>query len=134
MMNKAEANLIMHEVQAAMEEVLEKHGLRMKAIRSTYSAVDLQVRMTLISSDPAEAPEVRDWERYHDSYGLPMDALGKTVAIPGSAQAFIIRGLDIGRRKYPVVVERIDNRKRYVLPAWRVKQGLGIEVQPWERI
>lgn len=133
-MDKQTAKTVMTELDAAVQEVLEKHGLRLKAIRSTYSTVDLQVRMTLISSDPGEAPEVIDWHRYHASYGLPEDALGKTVAIPGSAQAYIIRGLDIGRRKYPVVVERMDNRKRYVLPAWRVKQGLGIEVQPWEKL
>lgn len=133
-MDKQTAKTVMAEVDAAVQEVLGKHGLRMKSIRSTYSDADLAVRMVLISSDPAQSPEVADWHRYHSSYGLPEDALGKTIAVPGSAQGYIIRGLDIGRRKYPVVVERLDNRKRYILPVWRVKQGLGIEVQPWERV
>lgn len=135
-MDKAQAKAVMVEAQSALDAVFAKHGLKTKKVSATYDAGLISLRITAHSTDPDLDPKVTDWKRYAESYGLPLDALGKTITVRSrvsGSTAYLITGLAPTRNRYPVCVYEVATGKAMLLTVVAVKDALGIPVEPWER-
>ncbi len=130
-MDKTEAIAIQHEVQDALNAILAKHNLRLKAgVGMRYDAAGCTFRAEAISTDPALDRKLIDWDKYAESYGLPKDALGKEIESKG--KLYKITGFNASRSRFPVAVVEVGTGKAFLFTIGATKRGLGMELKPWE--
>jgi hypothetical protein len=91
---------------AALATVAEKHGLTLTRESGRYddSNFTLKVKFTVVTSDGAPA----DFAQNAVRLGLPEDCWGREIRYRGEKVKIV--GLDMRRRKYPVVVKRPTGR------------------------
>ena len=107
-MDKNEAQTIARAIDEAAASILEAHGLKRARMSTRYGDGEIKVTLTA-EAQGDESPAVRDWHRYAEAYGLPVDALGRTITING--KPVTITGLVVRRRKYPVQTETARGKK-----------------------
>lgn len=127
-MDKAQATLINRECREALQAVFERHGLRLTKAHASFDEGTIRITATAETADAAAI----DWKRYAASYGLPEDALGKTISFPANGKSYVITGMAPGRSKYPVKVTDTRTGKAMLITVRSAKQGLGLPVQPWD--
>lgn len=128
-MDRNEAKQIMAEAQKAMDAVFAAHNLNPAKIRATFDESMIKISLTGECTGAA-APKITSWARYARSFGLPEDALGKTILQNGVP--FEITGLAPSRTKYPVTAKNLRTGKDMLLTIVGVKRALGIKVESWE--
>lgn len=109
-MNKTEANTLRKELQAAIEPILESHGLKLTGANAKFD--DSSFNMSIKSSDP-DAP-LTSWEL--TSTGLPPD-LKRGLRFDWNGKRWEFVGVNLRAKKF--VIRAIDcdiSGKEYRLP------------------
>lgn len=117
----------MHAVDAALKPLEKQFNVGIQKSRGTFSPTELTLRISIAGADKSGKVinlEAENFTRFSRSYGLPADALGKTVDLMGEDCTII--GLRIKARKNPVIVKTAAG-KRYVVPAEVVSKLLNRE-------
>ncbi len=68
-------------------------------------------------------PRVAAWPRECAYYGLKPEHLGQTIQLTHGPAA--IHGLDVNKRRYPIIVKAVDG-KMFKVPADFVRHQLGV--------
>lgn len=112
---KTQALAVSEDLRTTIDEVLAKHGLAPNPmVRVTYGD---QLRITITAAalevdadtgvNTASAEAVA-YQRYHASYGLKGDLLGKKVTLRGQEYTFV--GIALKRKKYPIMVQDANGK------------------------
>ena len=92
-MDKAKAELIRVELEAALKSIAEKHGLSVAPTRGTFTSTDLKFSAVFGDTGTDTNPEyVRNLQRNGIMYGLDMSFIGKTITI-GARAGLTFQGL-----------------------------------------
>lgn len=105
--------VVQSEIGEAAKAIFAKHGLEFKGARATYGdELSVKVIGHLIQLDDSGVnradPQVLDYERYAQAYGLPTDGIGKTFH--SSGHQYTIAGLNPKATRMPVLGRRQDGR------------------------
>lgn len=130
-MDKTEAKRLNDEVRAVLGPVLERHGLRLASQRATFSAND--IRFTIVGEAAAQdgnpyPKQAADWNRYAAGYGMKAEWLNTTIRHRGVEYA--IAGLEVSRRKYPVLLAPVGAGKAILITPAEVRRVKGIPFDP----
>ena len=121
-MDKAQAKALQSERNEAAKPMLAKYGMVVKTASARFGPGEFSITIKSLSTDPALDPRVTDYERYAESFGLPKDGLGQTITVRQGT--FRITGLDLNRRKYPVVVVNVATGKTMLFTEAGVRAAL----------
>lgn len=114
---KAVAKEISTEITEAVKKVLEKHGLGLGQVRSTYGDIySIKIEATeVVNGDSGinlASKEAQAYNMFASSYGLNEGLLGKKFVSRGREFAFA--GVSTSRSKYPIMaVNLLDNKKYF---------------------
>lgn len=121
-MTKQKVEQIRKDMNAALKEVSEKHGVSFDigSIRYDSSSFRTTVKAYLVkdgdatdSDDARRAKFEATAKRYGHRYGVKPEDYGKKITHGG--QNFILRGIKPRATKRPIVAEKISNGKMYIL-------------------
>ena len=127
MIDRAEAVVVTKEIEVAIKDILDRHGLQPKPSRTTYGP-SLSIKLEAIKVELDEQgvnradPRVIEWERYADLYGLPKDGVGRPFRYGN--REYRITGLDGGRPRFPISADRLPDGKAFKFPVEAAKAGL----------
>ena len=92
-MDKAKAEMIRVEVEVALKNIAQKHGLSVAPARGTFTSSDLKFTAVFGDTGSDTNPEyVRNLQRNGFMYGLDMSFIGKTITI-GARAGLTFQGL-----------------------------------------
>lgn len=110
--DRATCQKIGAEIEAAIDPILARHGFeRGKTTRNYGEYFGMRFQATPIG---AEKPQESDWKHFASLFGLPEDALGKTIQMGG--RTFTITGLNTRARRMPVMLAD-ESGKSFKAPA-----------------
>lgn len=113
--NKTDLNTLRDEMNAALSQIAEKHGLTLHAgnIRYEGSGDRCTVKVTAerAGAESKEAVAFREQIRFY-SEAMSADDLGKTFRLHGTA--YRIEGLKTRARKRPILIRDVANDKLLV--------------------
>jgi hypothetical protein len=114
---RSKAKLILKELEEAVKKVAEKHGMDVRVSGGRFDSNGLKPRLEFMTRDTeGRTREEREWDIYAESLGLDKSILGKQY------NGKKIVGLDMKKRKYPVILETRDG-VRYKTSVMNVKSG-----------
>lgn len=120
--DKAVANMLLAELNAAVQAVANKYGMKMSKRRATFGPTSFAFKSELqciIGVDGVEV-EKREFETYAPMLGLKSEWYGKSFTA-GMHGKHTITGLSLNRRKYPVRVLKEADGKTYLWTVDSVK-------------
>lgn len=126
-MKKSKIQQIRKDMDAALKEVSEKHGISFeigsiryddKSFRTTVKAYLVKDGDATDSDDARRAKFEATAERYGHRYGVKPQDYGKMITYGG--HRFILRGIKPRATKRPIVGEKVSDGKSYILPIKKV--------------
>ena len=124
-MDRSKAKILGEEMEQALQLVAKRHGVQIRAGRGAFTKTTFEARFEVAETvkGVAQTPERATFARMVKLYGLATGDLGKTFSQDG--YTFKIVGLNTRRRRYPVVVERQPDGKRFKFGAEAIVRALG---------
>ena len=127
--SKTEAVALTAELKDALQLVLEKHGLKVAKLHTTYGEIyrfKLELSKPNVNADGFDegTQEARNYTDMADFYRLPVDALFTEFFAHG--RRWRLMGLNPKARKYPVVAVDLNDGKSYKLPVESVRNALEV--------
>lgn len=112
-MDKATAKAIQDDLAKAIVDVAQKYGLRITKNHVSYTDTDVQLSFGFqVKDEMALRRKARqDWDDYCHQVHMAPEHLGQEFNVAG--RIFIITGLDLGRKRYPITAVAKDNGKQY---------------------
>ena len=124
--DKAACKAIDAEARAALEQVAEKLGLTVKLGGGSYDpTTGTYTPRVTFSVDGAEA---RAWAQVAALVGLAPDDYGREIAYGGIGRVRLV-GINLRARRFPILVERVDDGKVYKVPEASVAAFLKVAEQ-----
>ena len=122
-MNKEYFNNFRNDVREALKAVAEKYGVEINPTNIKYDDIDFTltlevVRLVNCTSDANESL----WSYYYKVYGFEREDYGKTVVM--NNEEFKISGIDGKSKKYPIILTRVRDNKKYGYSIASVKEAL----------
>lgn len=128
--NREAIRALRDELNAALQGVGEKHGLKIEAGKCTMSThhcrFHLEVSMVDASSGQVHNRESEDYTHYARRFNLNPDWLGKSFTVRG--RSYKIIGLKPRAGTRPVIAD--SGGKQYVFPATMVRSAFGSTAIP----
>lgn len=124
--DSAICRLIDEAIEAALKPLAELHGIEIKIASGRYSARCYAVKLEILTRDAAgnvHHPGADSFRALAKFYGLESDDLGREFQ-QGRVR-YRITGLNTKRPRYPISVERVNDGKRFKMPADQIRQALG---------
>ena len=120
-MTRTEIQKLREVINKELKDVGRKIGFEFQAGNATFSENNVTFKLTAskIINGKTISPIVEDFKAYASSYGLKESDLNRTFTYRGDVYKII--GLKIKSHKYPVVIERESNKRRYKLTVEQVK-------------
>ena len=118
--------LIDEAIEAALKPLADEHGIQIKIAAGRYSAHGYAVKLEILTCDKTgnvHIPGADTFRAMAKFYGLEPEDLGREFQ-QGRVR-YRITGLNPGRPKYPISVERVNDGKRFKFPADQIRQALG---------
>lgn len=109
---KEKLEAIREDMEAALKKVGETYGVKFDVGRMTYGRDNFSVKVEAIevNGESDEDFEKLNWNRSAVMYGFSEEDFGKTVCLRG--EQFIVCGINVKSRKYPILANRSGNAKR----------------------
>ena len=108
-------------IKRIVQEALLDAGYHCDLSGGTYS--EQTVRFTVeVFEDRTEAAK-EEWHRVCAKFRLSRDLFGKTFK-NGEGEDFVIDGISVRARKYPVLATKVKDGKRYKFPATMVRAAV----------
>lgn len=109
--DKRTAVAVSEQIEAAVDEILAKHGMARSKSRTKYGiaysiAIDATPVTLGLNGINESTVEAQAYKTLHRSYGLPDGLLGKKFKVNGTEYAFA--GIATSRRKYPFYVKNMS--------------------------
>lgn len=122
-MNKEYFNNFRNDVREALKAVAEKYGVEINPTNIKYDDIDFTLTLEVVrlvngTSDANESL----WSYYYKVYGFEKEDYGKTVVI--NNEEFKISGIDGKSKKYPIILTRVRDNKKYGYSIASVKAAL----------
>lgn len=122
-MNKEYFNNFRNDVREALKAVAEKYGVEINPTNIKYDDIDFTLTLEVVrlvngTSDANESL----WSYYYKVYGFEREDYGKTVVI--NNEEFKISGIDGKSKKYPIILTRVKDNKKYGYSIASVKEAL----------
>lgn len=122
-MNKEYFNNFRNDVREALKAVAEKYGVEINPTNVKYDDIDFTLTLEVVrlvngTSDANESL----WSYYYKAYGFEREDYGKTVIIDNAE--FKISGIDSKSKKYPIILTRVKDNKKYGYSIASVKEAL----------
>jgi len=111
------------DITAAIQSVAKKYGVSLQYGGGTYNEATATLKISAVvanSNGKIQTKGEADWKRYHNMFGLKANILGTKINYAG--EQYKIVGLSPRSRRFPVLVERVSNGKRYKLPTSAVSK------------
>jgi hypothetical protein len=110
-----------------LKEIADEMGVEIKAGSATFSReghVTFKVECSLIGKNgEVQTKEAIDFKTYEGRHGLPLSLLGQTFSL-GTTQYKLV-GYKPRSKKFPIVAECVQTRKKYKIPLWQVQTAFG---------
>lgn len=122
-MNKEYFNNFRNDVREALKAVAEKYGVEINPTNIKYDDIDFTLTLEVVrlvngTSDANESL----WSYYYKVYGFEREDYGKTVIM--NNEEFKISGIDGKSKKYPIILTRVRDNKKYGYSIASVKAAL----------
>lgn len=122
-MNKEYFNNFRNDVREALKAVAEKYGVEINPTNIKYDDIDFTLTLEVVrlvngTSDANESL----WSYYYKVYGFEREDYGKTVVM--NNEEFKISGIDGKSKKYPIILTRVRDNKKYGYSIASVKEAL----------
>lgn len=112
---------IMGEIELLLRKEMARRGITASIDKVRYSEVQMSMKITLLAGGESGDGAREDFEKHCALVGLSPDNYNQTFNSGG--RVFRIKGVNLGRPKYPISAEREDGRKFKFTPE-QVKAGL----------
>lgn len=124
--DKSALRLLRERINQALASLEQELGVKLSAANITFDAdgKTAAIKLEAVATDQGEVESryAKDYKQFAAMFKLPADGIGRTFLsrdIP-----YIIVGLDIKRRKNPVIAEHGITKKQYIFPVSTVKFAL----------
>ena len=119
--SKADTEILRVLINKELTEILGYDDIDIHAGNAVYTDNEIEFKLTVTRK--GYDPMAESWKLLAKSYGLPVEALHKTVQDAHYAESKIL-GLMPKNRKYPVIIERDGKRyKMSIADIRRAKDG-----------
>lgn len=124
--NRSVCQDVSEDALIALNDMAAKMGLAVTRGSGSYSesSYTMKVVFSVVRDGKVLSPGVEAWNRWHDLYNLPKDALGKRILFMG--RPYTIEGLSPRKSKYAILVKRNDG-KEFRLTVSSVRAALGLK-------
>ena len=120
----------------AVKKALAKYGIAVKYGGGKFGELEFKIKLTLqCEGTDGETQAMKDYRRYAESRGLPIEMLGATISISGAA--YEVTGFLPNRRKNNVQLLRKSDGRVQICPhefAIRTFNGTGRRLKTLEEI
>lgn len=122
-MNKEYFNNFRNDVREALKAVAEKYGVEINPTNIKYDDIDFTLTLEVVRlvNSTSNANESL-WSYYYKVYGFEREDYGKIVVI--NNEEFKISGIDGKSKKYPIILTRVRDNKKYGYSIASVKEAL----------
>lgn len=122
-MNKEYFNNFRNDVREALKAVAEKYGVEINPTNIKYDDIDFTLTLEVVRlvNGTSNANESL-WSYYYKVYGFEREDYGKIVVI--NNEEFKISGIDGKSKKYPIILTRVRDNKKYGYSIASVKEAL----------
>lgn len=122
-MNKEYFNNFRNDVREALKAVAEKYGVEINPTNVKYDDIDFTLTLEVVKlvNGTSDANESL-WSYYYKVYGFEREDYGKTVIM--NNEEFKISGIDGKSKKYPIILTRVRDNKKYGYSIASVKEAL----------
>lgn len=117
-MDKSEAKKITESLQALLTDALAKQGYNVAFNGGVFTQDSFNPKITI--SKAGDDLDKKEFERNAHLFGLKPEHYGKQITYGGST--FVLVGLNPGRPRFPVSVERVPDGKKFKLTESSLKQ------------
>jgi len=145
MISRSNIELIRSDLTAAIREVGAKYGVAFTIGRIRYSNLEMRCKLQGYSvgapttsttpTTPTEPPPIDDsiermaWASCCERYGLKAEHFKQKVLLGnGETAQYQLLAIKPSNRKYPIVAQRLHDRKMYKWPAAAIRKALGITI------
>lgn len=122
-MNKEYFDNFRNDVREALKAVAEKYGVEINPTTVRYSDIDFTITLdvTRLVNGTSDANESL-WSYYYKVYGFEREDYGKIVIMDN--EEFKISGIDSKSKKYPIVLTRVRDNRKFGYAIASVKEAL----------
>ena len=122
-MNKEYFDNFRNDVREALKAVAEKYGVEINPTTVRHGDIDFTITLdvSILVSGTSDANESL-WSYYYKVYGFEREDYGKTVIM--NNEEFKISGIDGKSKKYPIILTRVRDNKKYRYSIASVKEAL----------
>lgn len=119
------------EIEAALQTIAKRRGIQIKSgnarwlLDGTSLTLKLECAAPGKSGGPIVDKDVAAFRNLAKVYGFDVSDLGGVFVSPFNGERFKIAGLLPKSRKYPVLVERVGDGKRFKYPLAAVLKAIG---------
>lgn len=114
------------EIEAILSPLAVKYGIGVHVGDCRFTSTTATFKLDVaVANEGGQVvtKEAEDFKRHALAFGLHPEDLGREFT-SFSGERYIITGLKLSMRKYPVIGQRVDTGKSYKFPAHMVVQAL----------
>lgn len=129
LMTQEQVRRIKAQLQEILEEAGESMGYKITIGRGSYDEVLVfKVEVAPIRLDGTEvSKETQQFKHKCYTWGIAREALGTDITVRGVKYKIV--GAKVGGKKYPILLRRLDNGKRYKMGSRDVWSALPEELR-----
>ncbi len=111
MLTKQKIKEMRTEIQNVLDEYGEKKGIQIELGHIRFDDTSFTSKIKVIMAENNEKAEKIEWDKVCDLFNLKKEDYGKIVDLTGEKYKLV--KIKPKSRKYPLVVEKMENGKRY---------------------
>ena len=110
------------EIETALKAIADKHDLNLQMTGGAFNFSSYRPKIEFSTKEESGIPST--WSRHCFSMDLKPEDFGKTFIHGGTE--FQITGLDLKKHKYPILVTRLRDGKKFLYTADDIRSKLGV--------
>jgi hypothetical protein len=111
------------QIQGALDDIADVEKLKLRLGNISYSDVGFTARITAeeLDSDGGSKKDQKEWD---DAvrYGFVKSEWMNKIVMDFNRKRYTVVGYNFKKRKYPVIIESLENGKRYIISVERLKR------------
>lgn len=119
------ARAISRDIENALRDVAEKHGVTIKAGGGRFTAETFDLKLNIVAKatdGSVQTKEALAWNKLAAAYGFKAEDLGRKFYTNG--ETYVVTGLKPNAKKFPVLARKQSNGVMYKFAAHSVKAAL----------
>jgi hypothetical protein len=125
MIDRQTVRSVREDLDHALREIGERHGLNLRTGSATFTAVKftMKIEASVVDTDGVDLAAQREFKVNAFRYGLPDDAFGKEFTGWDGIRYRVV-GLKPRRRKFPISAVRVSDGRAFKFPVSTVSSIL----------